>query len=214
MEQIIRNLYTIELEKFKCPICHDTAFPPVKLFVQKPATQHTPVCNHIYCLDCIRTYFQLNKKISDRNVNRYECLLCQQKLILGSTISGVPKNANDVYYHCSSDDCRIIEILVQCETTGNGRKCPEKNCEFRSCSPEEMRTHCRNVCEFTKIKCIYPKCTFYNARNLVHEHEQVCKFKPLQCKLCDISKNYNDLLYHYNHFHKILNVFDRPFLLE
>ena len=41
---------------------------------------------------------QLNKKISDRTVNRYECLLCQQKLILGSTVTGAPKNASEVSY--------------------------------------------------------------------------------------------------------------------
>ena len=201
---ILNKLYSIEIEKFTCPICHEIAFPPVKWFVIKPESQHTPLCNHVYCLNCTRTYFQLSKKISDRTVNRFECLLCQQQLIFGSTITGQPKNASDIYYHCNADDCKIIKLLIEKETNGVGKKCHEIGCEYRTTCPEEMKNHCRNDCEVAQIKCFNQGCTFTDNRKFVYEHLKICPWTPLQCKFCHFKKHKTDLQYHYKHFHKIL----------
>lgn len=210
MEQIMNQLYSIEFEKYKCPICHDIAFPPVKLFIKKPTVPNTPVCNHIYCLSCIRTYYQLDKKISDRKVNRFECLICQQPLITGSTICGVPKNANDVYYHCSDDDNKVINLLVYNETNGQGKQC--LSCDFKTCHVDEMKQHMRHLCENMKIKCIHDKCNYYDYRREVIEHQDQCKYKPIQCKLCNVKKGKGDLTYHYHSFHRVLDVNNKDYL--
>jgi hypothetical protein len=204
MENIfLEKIYQIEIEKYKCPICHEIAFPPVKWWVAKPSDNNTTVCNHIYCLECTRLYFQLNKKIADRVVNRYECLICHQSLIWGSTITGVPKNANDVYYHCHIDDYQIIKLLIEKETNGIGKKCIENNCTFQTCCPEEMKLHCRNDCLASNIKCSYLGCYFTATRNFVREHEKTCYFKPVQCKLCQLKKNKSELIFHYQNHHRV-----------
>lgn len=214
MENILSNIMSVELDKYKCPICHDIPFPPVKWFIEKPYDQHTPLCNHIYCLECTRIYFQLNKKISERTVNRYECLLCQQQLIKGNTVSGVPKNASDVYYHCNSDDCRIIKLLIEYDTNGFGKKCPQQNCSYRTCCPEEMKFHCRDSCLFTKIKCPHPGCFKYDYREVVNKHIQTCTLKPIQCKLCKAKSSYHELVSHYQNYHKIYELHNNPLKLH
>jgi len=203
MENTLQSIYSIEVDKLTCPICHEIAFPPVKWFIQKPDNQHTPMCSHVYCLNCTRTYYQLNKKISDRNVNRYECLLCQQKLILGSTVTGAPKNASEVYFHCTTDECRIVKLLVTMETDSLGRKCVEDSCNYRTCCPEEMKSHCRNECEVALLKCTFQGCHFMSTRKFMKEHEIDCRWKPIRCKFCSFQKCHAELLYHYTQYHRI-----------
>jgi len=211
MENILQNIYQIENDKYKCPICHEIAFPPVKWWVSKPVDPNITPCNHIYCLECTRTFFQLNRKISDRTVNRFECLICQQQLIHGTTATGVPKNANDVYYHCSYDDYKIVKLLVELETNGLGKKCIETNCNYTTTCPNDMRNHCKNECLVSNMKCIHPGCNFTSTRVFLSEHEKNCVFKPLQCKLCKIKKNRNDLVYHYYNYHKVEHNIDSIF---
>lgn len=190
------------LEVYTCAICQRISFPPVRWNVKNPTDSSIPRCNHTYCLCCTRSYFQLDKKVSDRRETRLECCVCQHPLNTGSCTSGAPRNAKDVYYHCNGDDYEMVKLLMQVEN--EWRQCEEQGCDYITNDPECMRKHLREECMHNNLTCRYRSqgCSFVGFRDSVSEHEKECQFQILLCGLCNntlvsIDKNQHLRSYHY-----------------
>jgi hypothetical protein len=191
-----------------CPICQKIAFPPVKWNIQTPLDNNIPRCNHIYCINCTRLYFQLDKKVIDRKPVRYECLVCQQSLIKGSCYNGLPQNSKDVYYHCNNDEYIITQELILKESP-EGRKCVYDECNFKTIDPYKMKIHSRDECKFNVITCPnrYYGCKISDKRDIISNHAFYCEYLPIKCKLClsSVSKK-ESILHLINNHHVNQNV--------
>ena len=206
--KITEQLVLKTIETHTCAICQRIAFPPVRWNVENPTDSNIPKCNHLYCLNCTRSYFQLDLKVSDRREVRSECCVCYQPLNRGSCINGQPKNARDIYYHCNGDEYSIIELLVNLE---GERTCDMKSCNFKTSSPEKMRHHLCSDCDFNVLNCQYRKhgCSFHSFRKEIKHHEDNCEYRIIQCLLCNVMLKKVDKISHLSSFHKINNSFDK-----
>lgn len=174
-------------ELYTCLICQKIAFPPVKWNTVTPINS-TPKCNHIYCLECTKIYFSLEKsKI------RYNCLSCQK--VLQSEV--------DTYNFCTYDEDNLVNILIK--INGEERKCSE--CDFTSDDLFLMKNHILRECSFIKYNCKYKKngCNekLFNAE--LNLHENICDYKTMECLFCHQLMINKDIKYHMKSYHYVHN---------
>jgi len=206
--KITEQLLLKIMETHTCAICQRIAFPPVRWNVENPSDSNIPKCNHLYCLNCTRSYFQLDLKVSDRREIRSECCVCYQPLSRGSCVNGQPKNARDIYYHCNGDEYATVELLITLE---GDRMCDMKNCSFETTSPEKMRQHLNSECNFNVLNCQFRRngCSFHSNRKDIKSHEDDCEYQTIQCLLCNVLIRKIDKTTHLSSFHKISNGYDK-----
>jgi len=187
------NIDSLLTDIYTCAICQRISFPPVKWNVECPEDSTIPKCNHIYCLNCTKLYFELDKEQSERT-KKYQCLVCQKYLL----------SKDNIYFICTQDEDNIVKYLL---TKNNDiRFCDSQECIFKTNDPYLMKEHIKNCSTYIK-KCKYgiSGCNYISKQSELKEHEKLCEYRIVKCILCKRNIINKNKLKHMVQYHYITN---------
>jgi hypothetical protein len=148
-----------------CKICLDTLLIPVRIkfscFTTFDSDIHRQKCDYVLCLQCARTYLQMNIPKSKRKEKIY-CINCRKTYLVPYIL-----NASKAY----EKDMFLMRLL---DTLNKTWSCRNVGCTYETKSQFEMDRHLRDSCTQSVIKCKWNGCKYYTYRNRMEEHEQNC----------------------------------------
>ena len=178
-----------EIKKaLECGICTEIATLPVKGVCCKNAKSLPPGC-----LNCVRTFYELNKPLQNRNYEKKGWAGC------GCNINLRNKSCKYFYEHCLELDS-IRNIIGK-------SKCFHEECGlvFDTCA--ELRRHLDGTsssndthgnCPEAITKCKFPNCNYHNKRKIVEGEHYERFHKYIVCDVCNLKVERINLVHHYN----------------
>lgn len=174
---------------FTCKICLDTLLIPVRLKFSCCTGHDSTKCDYALCLQCARSYFELNKPRNKRKSAVY-CLNCRKTCLNPREL-----NATRVY----EKDILLMRIL---NTLGKSWSCRNAPCTFSHDSQIEIERHINKDCPFSMVKCRWIRCTVRALRKDITEHERACRYAEFDCPVCQKSFPVSALELHYKQHEK------------
>lgn len=178
-----------EIKKaLECGICTEVANLPVKGVCCTNAKSLPPGC-----LNCVRTFYDLNKPLHQRGYQKKGWAGC------GCNINLRNKYSKFYYEHCIELDS-IRNIIGK-------SKCFHEECglEFDTCA--ELRRHLdgsstpndiNGNCQEAITKCNFPNCNYYNKRKIINGEHYERFHKYIACDVCNLNIERANLISHYN----------------